>query len=150
MESPDHKAQFLSRSAIMRYAVISAINLVILLVGVVLGVILAPHIEGSASASSAQAAQSPVCVSSATVECVIPLMTVGSGAIGKLLSNQISSDQLTVNGYDILKLDNNLLNALISGKVITTAQGQTIAETARPDKILRFQPRPQPPSPPAK
>jgi|ERR1035441_1592861 hypothetical protein len=163
METPAQKVNLVSWSAIVRYAVISAINLAILLVGIAIGVMMAPHIEKTASAQNpAQsaatagakavqgAAQSATCVSSATVECVTPLMTVGSAGIGKLLNNQISSDQLTVNGYDVLKLVNNLLGVMVQSKMITPAQAQALAEASHPDKYLRFQPSPQPPTPPAK
>ena len=154
MESPTRKTTFFSWSAIVRYAIISAINLAILLAGITLGVMLAPHIEKTASAQSpAQSAATAgarevqgACVSSATVECVTPIMTVGSAGIGKLLNNQISSDQVTVNGYDVLKLVNNLLTAMVQSKVITPAQAQAIAESSHPDKYLRFQPAPTPPT----
>jgi hypothetical protein len=54
MESPAQKANLVSWSAVVRYAIISAINLAILLVGMALGVMLAPHIERSVSAHPAQ------------------------------------------------------------------------------------------------
>jgi hypothetical protein len=155
----------LSWSLIVRYAAISAINLAILLVGIVLGIILAPHIEQTAIASGSaqktvspdpgrvmapQSPQSPSCVSSATVECVTPIMTVGSAGIGKLLSNQIATEQLSVNGYDILKLDTNLLAAMVASHVITPAQAQALAEASRAEKLLRFQPSTPTPTAPAK
>ena len=38
------------RSALVKYAVVSAINLAILLVGIAIGVLLAPHFEKTVSA----------------------------------------------------------------------------------------------------
>jgi hypothetical protein len=127
---------------IMNYTFAALINLVTLLIGIAIGLILAPNVR-------TVSAQSASCVPSATVECVTPIMTVGSAGIGKLLSNQISSDQLTVNGYDILKLDNNLFSALVQARVITPAQAQSVVDASHPEKTLRFQPQ-QPSTPPAK
>src|SRR5437879_12131502 len=55
MESSTLKANFFSWSAIVRYAVISAINLAILITGIMLGIMMAPHLEKSASAREPQA-----------------------------------------------------------------------------------------------
>ena len=117
------------------------INLVTLVVGIAIGLLLAPRMEHIVAA---QQTQPSACMDSATVECITPIMTVGSAGIGKLVTNQISSDQLTVNGYDILKLQNNMLSAMVQHGILLPAQAQTIAEQSHPDKYLHYQPRPQP------
>jgi hypothetical protein len=121
-------------------------TLMTLVVGIVIGLMLSPRLEHIVSAQ--KQAPVPTCTSTTDVECVSPIMTVGSAGIGTLLSNRISTDQLTVNGYDILKLQNNLLNTLQQTRTITPEQAQAIANNSHPDKQLRFQPpSPTPPQP---
>jgi hypothetical protein len=121
--------------------------LVTLLVGILIGVLLAPRIEPSVYAQ--QKATAPACIASADTECVTPIMTVGSAGIGKLLSNQITTDQLTVNGYDVLKIQNNMLRALISAGIVSQDAAKAIVEDSHPEKYLKFQPmQPSPPSQP--
>jgi len=142
-----------SRSAIVKYAAISTKNLAALLVGIFLGITFAPHLEHKVSAAPPQLptvstqSPAPACVPSSTVECVTPIMIISSAGIGTLLTNRIASDQVIVNGYDVLKLENNILNAMVKHKVITPQEAGDIASQSHPDKTLRFQP-PQPqPSP---
>jgi hypothetical protein len=134
----------------MKNAIGSAITLVTLIVGISIGLMLSPRLEHVVSAQ--KPAPTPICTSTADIECVSPIMTVGSAGIGTLLSNRISTDQLTVNGYDILKLQNNLLNTLQQTRTITAEQAQAIARDSHPDKQLRYQPpTPAPtPAPPTK
>jgi hypothetical protein len=111
--------------------------LVTLLVGIIIGVLVAPRIETNVYAQQHTA---PACVNSADTECLAPIMTVGSAGIGRLLSNRIAVDQLDVNGYDILKLQNNMLTAMIRGGVITPDAAKALGESSHPDKYLRYQP----------
>jgi hypothetical protein len=134
-------------SGTMKYTLAAAVNLLTLLIGIAIGLMLSPNMERSVAAQPAQPAG---CVNSATVECVTPIMTVGSAGIGRLLSNQIAADQLTVNGYDVLKLDNNLLGIMVQKGAISPQDAQRIAESSHPDKLLRFQLPSPPAAPPGK
>jgi len=128
----------------MKYATVSIINLSTLLLGIIIGIALAPKFEGHVSAQQSGVAAS--CVSNARTECITPVLTVPSAGVGKLLANQIAADQLTVNGYDLLKLNNNILDALVQNHLISVAQAQALVSVSHPDKQLRFQPTvPQPP-----
>lgn len=145
----------LDRIEAMKYTLAAFFNAMTLVVGVLLGVALAPKIEKNAIAQqptqiSSQTAPTPACTPSATVECVSPIMTVGSAGIGTLLANRIAADQLAVNGYDVLKLENNILNVMISKNLLTPDQAHKMAEDSRPDKLLRFQAPNPPPLPPKK
>ena len=131
---------------IMKNTITSLLILVSLLIGIIIGILLSPHIERAASAQQ-KPASTPACAPSSDTECITPIMTVGSAGIGKLLSNEISSDHLAVNGYDILKLDNNLLNAMIRAGVVTPDQAKALVEDSHPDKYLRYQPAQPPPQP---
>ncbi|HEX4065102.1 MAG TPA: hypothetical protein VHZ09_03685 [Acidobacteriaceae bacterium] len=132
----------------MKYALTTLANLLLLLVGVTIGLLLAPKLEKRVSAQAEPAASTvaPTCVSSATVECLTPIMTVGSAGIGKLLSNQIAADRLTVNGYDLLKLDNNIISVFIQAHILTQDQAKALAEASLADKQLRYQPPAPPPA----
>ncbi len=142
MESQPPKS-FASWSAIVRYAVISAINLAILLVGMALGVMLAPHIEKTASAAhpaEQQASQPPVATSG--VETANPQMTVGTVGIYLVLAHHIQSDELVVNGIDLLKLHQeeiNLLSRFVPPQDISAA-----IKNAKDTKLYQL-----PPTPPA-
>jgi hypothetical protein len=120
----------------MKYTTGSIVNLLTLVLGIIIGITLAPKLERNVSAQKTKVVNS--CVSEAGVECVTPIMTVGSAGIGKLLVNQIAADQLTVNGYDLLKLNNNMLNALVENRIISIAQAQALVSISHPDKQLRF------------
>jgi hypothetical protein len=84
----------------MRDCLNSVVTLLTLLAGIMIGILIAPRMEQKVFAYP----QIPTCTNSATVECVTPVITIDAGAIGKLLSNQIATNQVTVNGYDLLKL----------------------------------------------
>jgi hypothetical protein len=97
-------------STLMKYAVISAINLSILLIGMALGVMLAPHLEKTASANAVpQATAQPVAQATPgqngpKVTPITPAATVGTMGVFLLLSHHVQTDELVVNGFDILKL----------------------------------------------
>jgi hypothetical protein len=135
------------RIGTMKYAFTTLANILTLMVGVGLGLLLAPKLEKGVSAQQMASTTAPNCVSSATVECVAPIMTVGSAGIGRLLVNQISADQLTVNGYDVLKLDNNLLSAIVNAHILSPEQAKALVEASLADKQLRYQPPAAPPAP---
>jgi len=155
MEFLDPK--FPTWSAIVRYAVISAINLAILVVGMALGVLLAPHIEKSVSAHppQAQIAQPQATATPATPETqyedVTPAITVGSMATNTLLAHRIAADQIMVNGYDLAALDEGLLNLLKNRNLATFRELDAIIERAKVSNPLRLklppQLQPQPPTP---
>ncbi len=135
----------------MKYALTTLANLVTLLVGISIGLMLAPKIERRVFAQQTPAAApapTPSCVSNETVECVTPIMTVGSAGIGRLLSNQISADHISINGYDLLKLDNNIINVFIQTHVLTLDQAKSLIEASLADKQLRYQPPAPPPTAP--
>lgn len=120
MQSESGPTNFFSWSILVKYAAVSAINLAILLVGVAIGVLLIPHIEQTASASRplepqyAAIPQTPVAPAPASpkITVVTPTMSAGTIGIYLVLSHHIQSDELVVNGIDILKLNQEELNLL--------------------------------------
>jgi hypothetical protein len=131
----------------MKNTIGALVILVTLLFGILIGILLAPRIEPRVYAQ--QHPTAPACVNSADTECLTPIMTVGSAGIGKLVGNQIATDQLSVNGYDILKLQNNMITAMVRGGLITPDAAKALAEASHPDKYLRYQPPQPPPVPPS-
>jgi len=138
----------------VRYAVVSAINLAILLTGIAIGVILAPHIVRPVSAHPPQAQVGqpqapPVSPTPETqYEDVTPVATVGSMAIQTLLAHRIAADQIIVNGYDLAALDEGLLNLLKNKNLASYRELDVIVERAKIPHPIRLKLPPQPQSQP--
>ncbi len=71
-------------------------------------------------------------------ECVSPAITTGAAGFGIVLANKIGCDQLQVNGYDTLKLDNALLSALLRKGLLTSFDVSEIANSGKVEKPLRM------------
>jgi hypothetical protein len=141
------------RSTIVKYAIVSAINLAILLVGIAIGVLLAPHIEKRANAApSDQASRPPVQNTTTTpadepYEDVTPMLTAASMAANTFLAHRIATDQLMVNGYDLLALQDGILNVLKNKNIVSYRDLDALVErakVARPLRLKLAQPQPQP------
>ena len=140
----------------MKYAIISAINLAILLVGIAIGVMLAPHIEKSASAYNAvgqgdQQSPQPAAASKSEDEYeeVTPMITAGSMATATLLAHRIAADQIMVNGYDVMAIDEGLINLLKNKGVLSYRELDALIEHAKVPRPLRIKLAPPPPTAPA-
>jgi hypothetical protein len=83
-------------------------------------------------------------------EDITPIMTVGSAGIGTLLANRIAADTVMVNGYDVLKLDQGILQ-LIQRKTLTqNSELDAVVAAAKVSRLLRIKasaPAPQNPPP---
>jgi hypothetical protein len=120
----------------VKYATASAINLAILLTGMGLGVMLAPHVTRTAKAGpvaemQSAAGQNPVLTppkpavpTGTKTTPVQPTMTVGTAGIYLILTHHVQSDEMVVNGVDLLKLHQeelNLLSRFVSAQEINNA-----------------------------
>lgn len=137
-------------SWIMRNALASLINLVTLLIGIALGIMLAPHLEKSAQAfsrnpqqttsqappSAAQGSSSSSAPGEPTVEPIQPVMTAGSIGSYLFLAHHIQSDELVVNGYDMMKLQNAELQ-LIS-RLVPAFEVQAAVNQAKSDHLYQI------------
>jgi hypothetical protein len=140
----------------VKYAIVSAINLAILMVGIAIGITLAPHIEKVASAAPAQQstpqqssapAGQTVTSSDQLYEEIIPVATVGSMAVDTFLAHRIAADQLMVNGYDVMSLQDGILNALKNKGIVSYRDLDALVERAKVPRPLRMKPpqtQPQP------
>jgi hypothetical protein len=131
------------------YLKISTINLLFLLVGVFIGVafmsgLVSVHAQDQTKDSVPVHDQATTKVERASstcdeskFECVVPEISGRAAAFGVLLAGRTASDQAAVNGYDILKLHQSLLNTLQEKKILSTADVQGIIQSARVEKPLR-------------
>ena len=127
----------------MRYALTSFANLLILLVGITIGVFLAPHIEKPVLAVSSPQAPAPPAATPAPqpvvadgVEQVQPAMQAGTVGFYLLLAHHTQTDELVVNGLDLLKLEQGELNLLSRLPGVYPGQIQGIVDGARADTHL--------------
>jgi hypothetical protein len=130
----------------MKYALVSFANLLTLAVGMTIGVVLAPHFEKQVQAVSADPQSSPSTSTTTTAaasgpEQISPTMTAGSIGAYLLLAHHVQSDELVVNGVDILKLEQGEINLLskVPGvypwqiqSVISDAQNTHLYQVAAP------------------
>lgn len=65
-------------------------------------------------------------------------MTVGSAGIGTLLANRIAADSATVNGYDVLKLDEAILQLIQRKTFATNSELQSTVDSAKVARPLRI------------
>ncbi len=75
------------------------------------------------------------------IEEITPIMTVGSAGIGTILAGRIATDQIMVQGIDLIKLYENTLNLLREKGVVTALELNAVVQRSRPEKILRMKPR---------
>jgi len=159
MEPPAQKQILPTWSAIVRYAVISAINLAILITGIMLGIMLAPHLEKSASASEPQATAPQAAPANPTTnvpvqqdqyEEVSPGILIGSLGTDTLLARRVAADQVMINGYDVLAIQEGVLNLLKNKGVGSYRDIDALVERAKVPKPLRIKmPAAAQPPPPA-
>ena len=134
----------------MKNALASLVNLATLLIGITIGIILAPHLEKPAHAVSAEPqAPVPAPTSAATPggpEQITPGMTVGSIGTYLLLSHHIQSDELVVNGIDLLKLHEGELDLISKLPGVNPGQVQGIVNNAKDTHLYQVATPKQPPS----
>ena len=111
----------LYRLGIMRDGFASLVNLVTLAIGIAIGLLLAPRVERSVMAGQGATAtgSQPQVEVGKTIEFagqrvtgVQPAISAGDALFYRLLSHRLQSDELVVNGYDLLALQQGELNIL--------------------------------------
>lgn len=154
-ETADFAVILVYPSWTMKYALTTLANLLTLVVGITIGLLLAPHIEKSVHATSAepQAATPGTTFSGAItqqsaepkVTTVQPSMTTGTIGIYLILSHHIQSDELVVNGYDVMKLQNAELSLL--SRFVPASEIQAAVDGAKAGEVFTVA-KPQPPAQP--
>lgn len=137
----------------MKYALASLVNLLILLVGIALGLLLRPYIDRPVHAASEPQfgsqlgtsqvpfGQTVVAAVEPKITSVSPSLTTGTVGIYLVLSHHIQSDELVVNGYDLLKLQNEELGLL--SRFVSSADIQNAVNRSRAAEVYKIeQPKP--------
>jgi hypothetical protein len=135
------------------YLKVSGLNLLFLGVGIALGVWITGHsgtvhaqtqdstpTEAKVEQSKPPEAIPPECEHA---ECVATSVGMPSAAIGVLLANRASFDEITVNGYNVLKLHDATLNALQAKGILSKADYAELVAKAKVERPLRAKPRQQ-------
>jgi hypothetical protein len=139
----------LAWSPLMRYTVASAINLAILIVGVFIGVIIGPHLSGTASANvnQAQSGQepSPLPLKPAedpNVDYVTPGISMGGPVVTSVfLSNRIACDRLEVNGFEPLRISDGIMSLLVQKGIASQGDINKIVASGKAVRPLRIRPK---------
>jgi hypothetical protein len=132
------------------YLKVSAMNLVFLGAGLLIGPTIVRSInllrvvhaqdDGKAPKPPAKlepAKPVPLC-DDTKFECVSPSMTTGAAGFNQLLAHQIATDQIMVQGIDLLKLHESTLNLLRSKNIATLPEIQKVVDDSRALKPLRL------------
>jgi hypothetical protein len=128
------------------YLKISAINLLFLLIGLILGVTIMDHSglvhaqdKGAAAKAEAPSVKPP---EDPNVEYVIPGVSLGGPVVtNTLLANRVACDRLQVNGFDVLKLNDAILNLLARKGVASPTDVQAIVQAGKADRPIRIKPQ---------
>jgi hypothetical protein len=134
----------------MRYAATSIANLLILLVGIGLGLMLAPRYDRRVEAVAQQPNTPPKQTSTLNgPEQVQPGFQVGTGAAFLMLTHHLQSDELVVNGLDMLILQQGELNLLARIPGVTANDLQPVVSNAQHTHLYQVE-TPAAPKAPAK
>jgi hypothetical protein len=133
----------------MKNAQIALVNLLTLLVGIAIGVVIAPHVERPVKAADAEG-QAPV-----TSQTILPPGNLvgksvatetargttlgGTAGTYLLLAHHIQSDELVVNGIDLLRLEQGELNLLARTPGVSSGDVQRILTDAIETRVYQFE-----------
>jgi hypothetical protein len=141
------------RMETMKYTLGALVNLFTLAAGITIGILLAPHLEKTVQATSADSQSSPANAAqptSNTPEQITPGLTTGSMGTYLLLAHHVQSDELVVNGIDILKLEQGEINLLSTLPGVFPGSVQKIVDDARNTHLYQVaSPKPAVPPTPA-
>jgi hypothetical protein len=107
----------------------AVLNSVTLLVGLAVGFFLGTSYSGKVHAQVVQTPTSP------QIQDIAPNVTTPSLGANLLLAHEIQSDSLVVNGYDMLKVNQNILNYLATQLGANNSALQSIVSNSRADKL---------------
>jgi hypothetical protein len=141
----------------MKNALASLVNLLTLFVGIAIGIMLAPHVERPVRAVASEAQQpvtapnlpAPTQVGGAVTPTQIGGIALGGESVGTylFLAHHIQSDELVVNGIDLLKLQQGEINLLARMPFVNPQELSGIVRDARAKQIYQFNPSAKNPAP---
>lgn len=128
------------------YLKISAINLVFLSAGILIGVAFTTGLVGvhaQTKDTPATKMEKGIPQSAAldpNAEYVTPGVTLGGPVVtNTLLANTLACDRLQVNGYDVLKLNDAILK-LLTRMGVSATEIQQVIQSGKAEKPLRIKP----------
>ena len=119
-----------------QYMVATSLNLLILGLGILIG---RQWFQPTVHAAQTNTQLSQPDPWTQEPEYITPGFTVGAGGIGTLIANRITADQIVANGYDLLKLQNGILQLLRTKHLATFSETLAIAEGAKV-RLIRIKP----------
>jgi len=129
----------------MKQNITSLINLLILITGIAIGVLIAPRFDHRVEAAQSPIGVVPASDGSPKTTAVSPMISAGSAGFYLLLGHHIQSDELVVNGYDLLKLQNAELGLL--SRFVPAPDIQKAIESSRTSEIYSVAAPPAQPVP---
>jgi hypothetical protein len=117
-------------------------NLLTLLIGLSIGFIAGMSYQPR-SKVLAQAVSPPA----PNIQDISPTMSVGSIGTNLLLAHEVDADQVVINGYDVMKLQQAVINYLATRPGAESADFQNIVNSSRATTIHRMKIPTSPPSP---
>jgi hypothetical protein len=118
-----------------------AILAVGLAVGFAVGVMYHPQQEVQAQ-SVATPASSP------NIQEVSPGVTTGTFGANLILAHEVATDRLIINGFDLMKMESNILNYLASRPLAESADIQNIVNRSQADTVYKLKQATPPPTAP--
>jgi hypothetical protein len=119
------------------------VNLITLVIGLSIGFVAGMSYQPHAKVQ-AQAVSPPT----PDYQDVTPNMTIGSIGTNLLMAHEVDTDQLVINGYDVMKLQQGVINYLANRLGAESADFQNIVNSARPSTLHRLKLQAAPGQPP--
>jgi hypothetical protein len=119
------------------------VSLAILAVGLAIG-----FICGEMYHPQQEVRAQAVAASTPTIQEIQPGMTTGTFGANLVMAHEIAADSLVVNGYDLLKMQNNILVYLSNRPSAERADIQNIVNASRASTIYRIKQQAPMPTPP--
>src|ERR1700674_4870610 len=139
----------------MRYVIASTLTLIAVLLGIVIGILIAPYVEKRTQANpvlqSAAPVQQPIAQApqpaapapkAPKINQVSPGLSAGTIGAYLFLAHHIQSDELVVNGFDVMKLQEVELELL--SRFVPADALQKAVDGARVGEIYQIGPPPAP------
>ena len=96
-----------------------------------------------------QQVQAQAATPSPNIQEVSPGVTTGTFGANLILAHEVATDRVIINGYDLMKMQQNILNYLASRPFAEKADIENIIKSSQADTVYRLKQSTPPPSAPA-
>ncbi len=149
----------------MKYAIASAINLIVLSLGIGIGLLVSPRLDQIVIADQAPGQQAPgqqpqtappagppalapgqtTVYNGVRLTGITPAISAGDAGFYRLLSHHLQTDELVSNGFNVMDLHQGELNLL--ARLLPKADVDAVIEGARAREMLTVATKPTQPAP---